>query len=93
MQLEQLTRIYDKLQQLLKRHELLVKENDKLRKELKDATDKLDGNQKKIHALEQTVTVLKTVSGKMDDSDKKELEKRINAYLKEIDQCISMLSE
>jgi chromosome segregation ATPase len=93
MQLEQLVRIYEKLQQLQRRYESLVKENEKLKKELKETTDKMDGHQKKIQALEQTVTVLKTVSGKMDDSDKKELEKRINAYLKEIDQCISMLSE
>jgi len=37
--------------------------------------------------------VLKTGMAKLDDTDKKELDKRLHSYLKEIDKCISMLSE
>ena len=29
----------------------------------------------------------------MSEADKKEFEKRINSYLKEIDRCIAMLSQ
>jgi len=29
----------------------------------------------------------------MSEADKKEFEKKINAYLKEIDRCIALLSE
>ena len=29
----------------------------------------------------------------MNDTDKKELEKKINSYLKEIDRCIALLGE
>jgi hypothetical protein len=43
--------------------------------------------------LEQKVMVLKTSMGSMNESDKKELDKKLHSYLKEIDRCITMLSD
>jgi hypothetical protein len=39
------------------------------------------------------VEVLKITSGNWEENDKKEFEKRINHYLREIDKCINLLSE
>jgi predicted nucleic acid-binding Zn-ribbon protein len=89
----QLKRINDKLQDLLKKYELLQKENDKLRNELLPAKQREIGFMEQISILEQKIMVLKTNVGKMDETDRKELDKKLHGYLKEIDRCISMLSE
>lgn len=90
---EQLKRIQDKLQQLLKLQVAVRKENEKLKEELVTAREKLSVQQKNADELKQQVTVLKMNAGGMNDMDKKELEKKINSYLKEIDRCIALLGE
>ena len=90
---QQLKRIQDKLQQLLKAHAALQKENQRLKEELRTASEKITGNQQQVEELKQQVSVLKVSAGSMNDADKKELEKRINGYLKEIDRCIALLGE
>jgi len=76
----QLKRIQTKLQQLLKKHAILQKENGWLRQETLDN-------------LKQQIDVLKYSGGEMSETDKKEFEKKINSYVKEIDRCIVMLSQ
>ena len=90
---EQLKRIQDKLQQLLKQHTAVRRENEKLKEELAAAREKLIHQLKNTDELKQQVSVLKMNAGGMNDSDKKELEKKINSYLKEIDRCIALLGE
>ena len=43
--------------------------------------------------MEQKVSVLKAAAGDMNDKDKKDFDKRINQYIKEIDKCIGLLSD
>lgn len=90
---QHLERIQDKLQQLLKQHAVLIKENKKLAKELEAAQQKIEGQQKTADDLKQQVSILKVSAGEMNEADKKEFEKRINGYLKEIDKCIAMLGK
>lgn len=90
---EQLGRVLARVQQLVKKQEALAKENEKLRKENMTLTAKSEELAQKITSLEQTVQVLRTISGKMDEADRKNLDKRLAHYLKEIDRCIGMLSE
>lgn len=90
---EQLRRIQDKLQQLLKQHMAVRKENEKLKEELGTVREKLSHQQKNADELKQQVSVLKMNAGGMNDMEKKELEKKINSYLKEIDRCIALLGE
>jgi hypothetical protein len=89
----QLKRIQDKVQQLVKQHAALHKENNKLKEELETAKQKVSAQQKGADELKQQVSVLKLNAGEMDETDKKEFEKRINGYLKEIDRCIALLGE
>ncbi len=85
--------IQDKLQQLLKEHSVLQKENIKLKEELGSTRQKNGEQQKGLDELKQQVSILKVSSGEMSETDKKEFEKRINGYLKEIDRCIALLGE
>lgn len=90
---EQLKRIQDKLQQLLKQHTAVRRENEKLKQELGMAQEKLSLQQLYLDELRQQVSILKLNAGGMNDRDKKEIEKKINSYLKEIDRCIALLGE
>ncbi|HSB92736.1 MAG TPA: hypothetical protein VLC28_06440 [Flavitalea sp.] len=90
---DQAIRITSKLQQLVRAHELLLKENAKLRTEVADLKRRQDNDAGKIADLEQSLAVLRTLTGKMDQQDKKALEKQLNQYIREIDRCIAMLSE
>lgn len=90
---QHLKRIQDKLQQVLKQYAALQKENSRLKEELDAAQQKALVQQKSADELKQQVSILKVSAGDMSEADKKEFEKRINGYLKEIDKCIAMLSE
>jgi hypothetical protein len=48
---------------------------------------------KKIEELEMKVAALKTATGQLDGAGKKEVEKRLSLYIREIDRCIALLSE
>ena len=89
----QLKRIQDKLQQVLKDHAALQKENLRLKEELDKNRTQSFAHQQNIDDLKQQVEVLKITSGDWEEGDKKEFEKRINSYIKEIDRCIALLSE
>ncbi len=90
---QHIQRINEKIQQLLKKYRASQKENEKLRKELADIKSLHAERSLLIDELEQKVTILKTATNNMSEADKKELEKRLNHYVKEIDRCIGMLSE
>lgn len=89
----QLKRIHTKLQQLLKRHIVLQKENSQLKEELHSAKKQVAIQQDNMDNLKQQLAVLKYSNGEMSETDKKEFEKKINFYVKEIDRCIIMLSQ
>lgn len=86
-------RIQEKLQLLLKQHTALQKENLKLKEELAAAAQLKETQQKNIEELKQQVQILKLNAGEMNGADKKEFEKRINGYLKEIEKAIILLGE
>ena len=85
--------INDKLQQLLKKSTSLQKENEDLYRELGVLKEKEKEYKSTIDAINQKVNILKAATGNMTEADQKELEKRINQYVKDIDKCIGMLSE
>ena len=90
---KKLKKIQDKLQLLLKQYSSLQSENQRLKKGLEKNTNHTLVYQQNIDDLKQQVEVLKITSGNWEEPDKKEFEKRINTYIKEIDRCIALLSE
>jgi len=89
----QLKRIQEKIQQLVKQYQQLQQENEQLKKEVQQSTQKQESYKNRMDSLEEKVAVLKTATGQLNEIDKKEVEKRLNHYLKEIDRCITILSE
>jgi chromosome segregation ATPase len=83
----------EKLQQLLKQHNRLQRENEKLKEDLQQANTKEKATQQKLEEYQQQVNILKISSGDMNEKDKKDFERKINQYIKEVDKCISFLSQ
>ena len=90
---QHIQRINEKLQQLLKQYRAVQKENEKLKKELTGIKDLQSERNRQIDELEQKVSILKTATNNLNEEDRRDLEKRINHYVKEIDRCIGLLSE
>lgn len=90
---EHLKRIQEKLQQMLKNHTALQKENGYLKRELEQSMQQSEKQQQNIEDLKQQVNILKLGAGEMNPADKKEFEKKLNGYIKEIDKCITLLSK
>jgi hypothetical protein len=90
---EQVKRIHDKIQQLIKHHQLLQQENEQLKKELKISAEKQELFSNKVDTLQEKLAVMNIATGQLNEAEKKDVEKRLNHYLKEIDRCITMLSE
>ena len=88
----QIKNIQDKLQQLLRQQAVLLKENQKLKKDLEKATAESDQKEQSLQAIRQQVDVLKLGSGNLDTAEKNVLAKRIDGYLKEIDKCLALLN-
>ena len=78
---------------LVRQYQQLQNENEHLKKELRLITEKEESYKNRVENLEEKVAVLRTATGQLNEADKKEVEKRLNHYLKEIDRCITMLSE
>lgn len=85
--------VNEKLQQLLKDHSALKKENISLKEDLKKLQQKEEEYKTTLQELDQKVNILKAATGQMTEADQKEFEKRINRYIKEIDKCIGLLSD
>jgi hypothetical protein len=89
----QVKRIQEKIQQLLKQQLILRKENDKLKQDLKAAQAGSLNQAAHIDQLIQQAEILKLSKQDMDGTEKKAFEKRLNGYIKEIDRCITLLKE
>ena len=64
-----------------------------MRQDLEEARQKELSIQQHIDELEQRVSILKIAAGDMNEQDKREFEKKINQYIREVDKCISFLSQ
>ena len=90
---QHIKRINDKLQQLLKNYQQLQKDNERQGRLIDTLQQAKEKDMQQIAELQEKVSILKAASGQMNDADKKEFEKNINRYIREIDKCIGMLSE
>jgi predicted nucleic acid-binding Zn-ribbon protein len=88
---QQFNIINEKLQQLLKQQNRLKKENERLRTELEECKGQEMTYQQKLDELSQQI--LKLAGGDMNEKDKREFERKINQYIKEIDKCIAFLGQ
>ncbi len=93
-ELEQhIKRVNDKLQLLLKHYQQLQKDNLRQSTLIEELKKSRESSAQQIETLKEQVGILKAAAGKMNESDKKEFEKNINRYIRDIDKCIGILSE
>jgi uncharacterized coiled-coil DUF342 family protein len=90
---QQFTTLNDKVQQLLRQYSRLQKENDRLKEELQQSKNRETEVLGKVDELQQQISILKLASGELNERDRKEFDKTINGYIREIDKCISFLSQ
>ena len=89
----QFNNLNDKLQLLLKQYNRLQKENEKLKEELQEAKNRDRDMQLRLEEFQQQISILKLGSGEMNEKDRKDFERKIGQYIREIDKCISFLSQ
>lgn len=89
---DQIHRIEDKVQQLLKEYDLVKKEAERLQKENAALSLELQSKTALLSTVQQQVDALKLTSTGLEEGSKKELEKRIDIYLKDIDKCLALLN-
>jgi septal ring factor EnvC (AmiA/AmiB activator) len=90
---EHIDQVHAKITRLLKQYKQLEKDNERLKAELakKNETDEMIGQ--KNRQLERQLNMMKATAGNGDDTAKKELEKQLNFYIREIDKCIAILGQ
>lgn len=81
-----------KLQLLLKKYALLSQENEQQKKTIISLQESDKNQKEKLDTLQQQQLILKASLDMMDEKEKKELEQKINGYVRNIDKCISLLS-
>ena len=89
----QLSNIREKLHQLLKERQALQKENARLQSELNSIQEQSKRCNDSVTQLKQQLDIARMSTGNWGESEKREFEKKINQYVKEIDKCISFLSQ
>lgn len=83
----------EKLQLLLKKHALILKENTQLREQ----NELYKSNEKtlveKNNELQLRINILKTSAAQLEGDEKINFEKSINSYIRTIDKCINFLNK
>lgn len=89
--IEQISRIEEKLNKLLSQHNHLLRENQKLRNEQAVQLETQKKMKAKVDELELQIALLQSTESSASKTSRAALEKKINAYVKEIDKCIAIL--
>jgi len=89
----QLKRVYEKFQLLAKLHLGLQKENERLKADFKKMSLRCEELAREAEKFRQQTEILKLSGTDMNEKEKKDLEKRLSQYVREIDRCIALLNE
>lgn len=89
---ENIKQLNIKLQQLLKQHQHIVAQNEQQAKTILQLTETAEQQKNSLEIMKQEQLILKASLDKMDDTEKKQLEQKLNRYIRNIDKCISLLS-
>jgi cell division septum initiation protein DivIVA len=82
-----------KLQLLMKKYAALQKDNDTLRQSIEALKEKEKSYQASMDELRLKLSAAQAAGGQMSEDDKREFDRKITQYIKDIDKCITVLSE
>ena len=85
--------INTKLQHLLKQYETLQTENRRHEQTIEVLHKQHEELKTKLTEIQQQNLILKASNTPLNEADKKELEQKINGYIRNIDKCISLLAQ
>jgi septum formation inhibitor MinC len=77
----------------LQKQQILIEENQQLRLDLLTKKEKEQELAKTVSEMEQQLKEMKKSSYEKDENAVKNIEKQVNHYIREIDRCISLLSQ
>jgi chromosome segregation ATPase len=90
---EQIDQIQSKIIQLARQYKVLESEHEKLKLEIERRNEAEAKLRERSQTMEKQLQLLKAASGIADGESRKEFEKQINHYIREIDRCITLLGE
>lgn len=90
---EHINNIQQKLSTLIERYNALMKENERLKKNLLESTGELNAVKETNDQLTLQLNMLKAGESEVSKESRNALEKKINEYVKEIDKCIAQLGD
>ncbi|MFM9020746.1 MAG: hypothetical protein ACKOOA_05410 [Sediminibacterium sp.] len=90
---QQIDQLKLQVRQLVKQYALLQKEKGRLQLELIKKEKQLAAKELELSQLQPHADAVRLEAGLLHDEEKKELTKRIDAYIKEIDQCLALLNQ
>lgn len=89
---QHMARLQEKVQLLVKQQQRLRAENAELQAQLTRATEDRQVLGSQVQDLQQAVALMKLAAGNLSDAEKKEFEKQVNRFIREIDKVIGYLS-
>jgi len=90
---DHIKRINEKLQRLLKDYQHLQKDNQRQSRLISELQELRSQDAVQLSALQEQLGIVKAAAGQLSEADKKEFDKNISRYIREIDKCIGLLSE
>lgn len=90
---DHIARLNAKLSKLIRHFRALEKEHEKVKAELERRIAAEEELRLRHAALEQQLAMLKASSGVSDELSRRELERKLSTYIKEIDRCIALLGD
>ena len=90
---EQLQNLQKKLLHFAKEYQSLLQENKRLKNEVDTSKKKLRETNSQLEVLQRQTDAVKLGNLVLNDADKKNLQKRIDIYLKEIEKCLQIINE
>jgi hypothetical protein len=89
--LEQIKALQDKLQLVSKKYQSLAKDNERLEQQALLLGQQNQQYRQQLESLQQKNTILKAAKSEWSEADKKEFEKKVNQYVREIDKVIEAI--
>ncbi len=85
--------LYGKLQLLLKKYQQLQKDHLRLQAEVDQLRTGKATAEHRLEELSLQVSVLRSAAGQLGEEEKKAFSRKLNRFIKDIDHCITLLSE
>lgn len=90
---QQFNRILEKMQTLARNYQRLQRDHERLQRELEQSRQDLESALEEKLLMSQQISLLKMATAELPEVEKREFEKQISQYIREIDRCITYLSK